>query len=84
MSLQHLYHLIFGKNSVRVLDFHIWDQSPDTMEAKWSLQTFKRPLSDWLQPKYKCKISGDMDNTKVLQRNRFNLGFNLNCLSFLL
>ena len=78
MSFQHLYHLTFGDKIVRVLDFHIRNYLTDTLEAKWSLQTFKRPLSDWFGPKCKCKVSSYMDNTKVLLRNRLNLGFSLN------
>ena len=45
--------------------------------------TFKSLLSDWIGPKYKCKVSSYMDNTRVLLRNRLNLGFSLNYLSFL-
>ena len=81
MSFQHLYHLIFGDKSVRALDFHIWNQLPDTLEAKWPFQTFKRLLSDWFGPKYKCKVSSYMENTKVLLRTRLNLGFILNYFS---
>ena len=63
MSFQHIYHLTFGDKSG---DFHIWNQLPNTLEAKWSFQTFKRPLSDWFGPTYECKASSYMDNTKEL------------------
>ena len=68
MSFQHLYHLTFGDKSVRVF-------RSSHLELP---QTFKRPLSDWFGPKYKCKISSYMDNTIVLLRSKLNLGFNLN------
>ena len=34
-------------------------------------------------PRYKCKVSSYMDSTKVLLRSRLNLGFNLDCLFFI-
>ena len=34
-----------------------WHYLPGTLEAKWSFQTFKRPPSDWLGPKYKSKVT---------------------------
>ena len=68
MNFQHLYHLTFGDKSVRVF-------RSSHLELP---QTFKRPLSDWFGPKYKCKISSYMDNTIVLLRSKLNLGFNLN------
>ena len=40
--------------------------------------------SDLFGPKYKCKVSSDMDNTKVLLHSKINPGFNLNHFSFLL
>ena len=43
----------------------MWNQLPDNLEIKWSLKTFKRPLSDWFGPKYKCKVSSYMDNTEL-------------------
>ena len=30
------------------IGLHIWNYLPDTLGAKWSFQTFKRPLSDYL------------------------------------
>ena len=66
------------------LGLHSWNKLPDTLEAKLSFQTFNRPPSDWFRPKYKCKVSNCMDNTKVLLRNKLNLGFTLNYFSFLL
>ena len=53
MSFQHLYHLTSGDKSVRILGLNIWNYLPDTFEAKWSFQTFNRPVSDWFGPKYK-------------------------------
>ena len=79
-----MHYLIFGDKSVRLLDFHIWNELPDTLEAKWSFQAFKRPLSGWFGFKYKWKVSRYMDNTKVLLRSRLILGFNLNSFTFLL
>ena len=54
------------------------------MEAKWSFQTFERPLSNWFGPNYKCKVSSYMDNTKVQLGSKPNLGCNLIQSSFLL
>ena len=34
-----------------------WHYLPGTLVAKWSFQTFKRPPSDWLGPKYKSKVT---------------------------
>ena len=62
----------------------MWNQLPDTLETKWSFQTFKRPLSDWFGPKYKNKVSSHVNNTKVLLRTRLNIGFDLNYISFLM
>ena len=62
MSFQHIYHLIFGDKSVRVIDFHICNDLSDTLEAKWLFQTFYRSLSDCFWPNYKWKVSGYMDN----------------------
>ena len=70
MAFQHIYHLTFGDKILRVLDFHISNYLPNTLEAKWSLKTFKRPLSDWFEPKYKCKVSSYIDNIKVLLCSR--------------
>ena len=55
----------------------------DTLEAKWSFQTFQRSLSDWFGPKCKCKFSTYMDNnTRVPLSSRLHLRFNLNYLVF--
>ena len=32
---------IVRDKKVRVLGLHFWNQSPKTLKAKWSLQTFK-------------------------------------------
>ena len=55
------------------LDFHIRSYLPRTLGAKWSFQTFKKPLSDCFGPKCKCKDSSYIDNTKVLLRSKLNL-----------
>ena len=56
-----------GGKSVRVpVALHIWNYLHGTLVAKWSFQTFKRPISDWFGPTYKCKISSYMDNSRVL------------------
>ena len=54
------------------------------MEVNCSLETFKRPISDWFLPKHKCKVSSYVFNTGVLLRSRPNGGFSLNYFSFLL
>ena len=54
------------------LGLHICNYLHDTLGAKWYFQTFKRPLSDWLGPKYKCKVSSSMNNNKLLLRSRLN------------
>ena len=47
------------------------------MEAKWSFHTFKKRLSDWFGPMYKCKVS-----TYMLLHITLHLGLNLNCFSW--
>ena len=64
MSFQRLYHLTSGDASVRALVFHIWNWLTENLKAKWSFQTFKRLPSDWFGPKYNCKVSSYMDNTR--------------------
>ena len=49
-------YLIFGDKSVGVLSFHIWIQFLKTVEDKFSFQTFKRSLSDWFGPNFKCTV----------------------------
>ena len=87
-------HLKLSRDFLTFISFNIWRQKGKcirslhldlvtlvTLEAKWSFQLLKRLLSDWFGPKYKSKVSGYMDNTKVLLRSRLNLGFKLNYFS---
>ena len=74
MSL-NICHLISGDDSLKILG---------QMEARWSFQTFKRLLNDWFRPKYSCKVSSYIDNTRVLLCSRLVLRFSLNYSSYLL
>ena len=82
MSFSHLYHLTFRDRSVRVSGLHIAKQLSHTLEAKWSSQTFKMPVSAWFGRKYNCKTSSYIDITRVLLHTRPYLAFSLNYFSF--
>ena len=49
----------------------------------WKANSLSKHLI-WFGPKQKSKVSRYMDNTRVLLRDRPNLGFTLNYFSFLL
>ena len=70
--------LTFGDKREQVFGLHIKRKLPDTLEATWSFQTFKRPISEYLGAKYKWKVISYMNNARVLLCNRPNLGFSLN------
>ena len=84
VAIFFLYFWLSVLGKICILNFsHIWNQLPDTLEAKWYFQTFKRPPSDWFGPKHRGKVSSCMNTNKVLLRSRLNLGFNLNHFCFL-
>ena len=50
----NIYQITFGDNIVTVLALHIRNHLSEMLKAGPPFQTFKRSLSDWIGPKYKC------------------------------
>ena len=81
-EISTLYHLTLEEKSVRALSLHL-ELIATHFGNQMVFPTFKKPLTDWLGPKCKYKVSIYMDNIKVLICGRFNFGFVLNYFSSL-
>ena len=90
ICLSWYLHLKLSHDLLTLVSFNIWRYNFTsraiylTLCKPNGLSKCLKDQSIWTGPKYKCKAGSYMDSTKVLLRDRLNLGFNLNYFSFLL